>query len=140
MKEQRVIKFRAWNKVWAMMLPVDSIDFVNKSCSVTVEASDYDHKGEWSDYVFGEDIILMSFTGLHDKNGKPIFEGDLITAEGIWQPGEVAEIIWTTKYNGFGIRSNSSTDPMLPNTLSNIEVLGNIYENPEPLEKIERTK
>ena len=68
------------------------------------------------------------FTGLLDKNGKEIFEGD-ITNNGIIRFGKCAEINGV----GFYLESNFSKDVFgeLFRFTTPFEVLGNIYENPE---------
>lgn len=80
-------------------------------------------------------FIFMQFTGLTDKNGKEIYEGDIVTFIGwrnrvvTWQPEGC--------YAGWFAVDDKKPDRPLgiysgeePNT---IEVLGNIYENPELL-------
>jgi len=85
----------------------------------------------------------LQFTGLKDKNGKEIYEGDIVRA--VWDIGERDEVIFwlpqTTKFCQLGIRmheahktnwialSNYSKTP----GCGRAEIIGNIYENPELL-------
>ena len=59
-----------------------------------------------------EDFILLQFTGLKDKNGKEIFESDLIIWKGQKEP---VEVIW----------KNQGWYPFINNTT---EVVGNVFE------------
>jgi len=78
---------------------------------------------------FPEEMLdweLMQFTGLHDKDSKEIFEGDILEySNGNNYRLFVAE--WKTMgtYSGFGIGERS---------IPNIKVVGNHFENPELLE------
>lgn len=87
-----------------------------------------------------DDIILMQFTGLKDKNGKEIYEGDVLRddASGNY-PRNLWEVAWDADEAKFyleqlyeGKRSGSSTRYLDINGKS---VFGNIYENPELLTK-----
>lgn len=134
----REIKFRAWNKVWGMMSLVDKIEFEEGkpvSVSVTIKATDFDHTDEWSDYEVGDDIILQQYTGLKDKNGKEIFEGDIM--------GEVLGglyVKWCDKCKQFQLHILNLNECMACGgdlhwsefvTFDDNEVIGNIYENKE---------
>ena len=73
------------------------------------------------------DFEVMQFTGLSDKNGKEIYEGDIIDFGGL----KPIEIVW--KDNGFK-SSMSGSEPiyLTQKGLSYFgEVIGNIYQNPE---------
>ena len=74
------------------------------------------------------------YTGLTDKNGKKIYEGDIIqsletkeTAVVQWFPEHFAFMVWCKSSNEVGF--------LYECTKSNIEVIGNIYDNPELLEQ-----
>jgi len=72
------------------------------------------------------EFVLMQFTGLTDKNGKEIYEGDIVRR---WRSPVPKVVEWKTDrwvYTGFNVSSNSKYG----NTL---EVIGNIYQNPELL-------
>lgn len=84
------------------------------------------------DWIVNNDIHLMQSTGLKDKNGKEIFEGDILgTKDGLLNG--VIEYrsdlgMWTNsliRYNNF---------ERLCNVATSREIIGNIYENPELLE------
>lgn len=74
------------------------------------------------------EVKLMQFTGLLDKNGKEIYEGDILKSNF----GRVGPVVWYRR--GFFIQAES-----LPNGVTDFlvweqsEVIGNIYENPELL-------
>ncbi|MBZ1352036.1 YopX family protein [Streptococcus sp. LPB0406] len=88
--------------------------------------------GEW---IVNNDLNLMQSTGLFDRNGKEIFEGDILgTKDGLLNG--VVEYrsdlgMWTNsliRYNNF---------ERLCNVANSREIIGNIYENPEILEENE---
>ena len=87
------------------------------------------------DWIVNNDIHLMQSTGLKDKNGKEIFEGDIVDYK-----GREAVVKWHGSYASFiyrfvdGLQERvSEWDPLFL-ACYNFEVIGNIYENPELLE------
>lgn len=92
-------------------------------------------------------IELMQFTGLHDKNGKEIYEGDIVEIPNFkekWKRSEPKgnwrrfKVIWNQYVYAFENEwiykplSSYDTSDLMP---YEIEIIGNIYENPELLTK-----
>jgi uncharacterized phage protein (TIGR01671 family) len=123
-------KFRAWIKNDKEMIDVDEIHWFNGELDII---------GDYITFVRkADEIELMQSTGLKDKNGKEIFEGDILgieTDEGILN----VNIFWDDKHALFMFESEIHNEKELlaelveDNTYS-FEILGNIYENPELLE------
>lgn len=90
--------------------------------------------GEW---IVNNDIHLMQSTGLLDKNGKEIFEGDIVDYK-----GRKAVIKWHGSYASFIYRfvdelQNRNTEwKPLYLAYMKCEIIGNIYENLELLEDL----
>ena len=108
----REIKFRWWRK------------------EANIMEWDYLKSSVYYQNPFGRsDLITMQFTGLHDKNGKEIYEGDI----GLFDcmGGKIkTTIVW----NGFAARYERDDIPYLAGGIDGqCEVIGNIYENPELL-------
>lgn len=86
-------------------------------------------------YLEDEDAILMQSTGLKDKNGKEIFEGDIVDYK-----GRKAVVKWHGSYASFIYRFvdelNERVSEWHPLFLAyyHFEVIGNIYENKELLD------
>jgi uncharacterized phage protein (TIGR01671 family) len=73
------------------------------------------------------------FTGLKDKNGKEIYEGDVLGASPSWEC-QRAEVRWERGgFVKYGLYNSGWTDTQLLDGLAHFEVIGNIYENPELL-------
>ena len=120
----REIKFRAWDKKNKKWLQADQISEYYAVYSF-VDSKDK----EWGFEMLGQDIELMQFTGLKDKNGKESFESDLVKRE-----GEIGVIIWDKIEARFRIIiENSYPTRNYPLDSSLFEVIGNIYENPNLL-------
>jgi hypothetical protein len=79
------------------------------------------------------DCVLMQYTGLKDKNGVEIYEGDVV--QNLLNDGWVAEIIHCPTYNGWYYTWPAGSLQLAPKANKILEVIGNIYENPELLEK-----
>ena len=133
-----ITKFRAWIKEAKEVRPVYAIVFVSKKVWVE-EPNDNNTVGS----LGFDDVILMQSTGLKDKNGREIFEGDLITSTGVFN-SVVRQGKWEyeedfgakSKSIGFYIDSSYEDNPWCEpfrytDIHSNYEVVGNIYENPD---------
>ena len=109
----RTIKFRAWKQSQkAMFYPVETINIIDLP-QVMLE------KG---------DDILMQFTGLLDKNGKEIYEGDIIKDQ--WSERYTVTFEDGCFYGKYKDRE-ADADINIFHEESIIEVIGNVHENPE---------
>ena len=117
------LKFRAWDKTAKKMSKVTAIDFSTKPFRVF-------YKAYGNENYFNKDAILMQSTGLKDKNGKEIFEGDIV--RGVFS--ENHEIVWRKEHGCWVIQTAGTiglTELAKYNKM--FEVIGNIYEDKELL-------
>ncbi len=135
-------KFRAWDKREKIMGEVSYIRFFKSQYTqVSVRFKKNKKKGKVFDdwYAYGQEdgsdnIILMQYTGLKDRNGQEIYEGDILQDfhkkteepitrvkvywnDGFWDGEPLKGERYKTCYAGF----------------KRCKVIGNIYENPELL-------
>ena len=116
----REIKFRAWDK--SRKCWVEDFSYQNGSWWI----DEYRNDTLESRRPF-EDIKLMQFTGLYDKNNKEIYEGDIIKfwEENFIEPITYSGCTFIAGKNGTGVPVDSL------DCEKSVEVIGNIYENPE---------
>lgn len=124
----REIKFRAWLKYGKEVVDVEEIDFMNKV--INYIDNDYENNRQEIIGAYFEDIELMEYTGLKDKNNKEIYEGDIVTLH-----NSKYKVIFLNEEARFVLR-NDEFEYEIPFTNNNnkrMEIIGNIYENPELL-------
>lgn len=123
----RELKFRVWSKKLKQYSPVGlgSADGTLKIRTSLKEDSDAP-----------DDYIIEQFTGLNDKNGKDIYEGDIISFEN--EKG-LARVLWLDGKAMFGLKwLDCGVEDELDYWIvcrGPAEVIGNIHEYPELLEK-----
>lgn len=106
----REIKFRYWNGVTNIM----------------VNNPEMPYKEGWTiEQLFSDrGWIWQQFTGLTDKNGKEIYEGDVVQFNTKGRNEMVYEVKWSDHKTGFKPTRLTYTNHQ------EIEVIGNVYENP----------
>lgn len=120
----REIKFRAWHKGKKIISEVLGIDILHKEIFFSNGDVDY---CEISDFKY---IELMEYTGLKDKNNKEIYDGDIFHIGG-------KKILYVVEWIDCGLKGRQIKNKSwigLDYWKDDIEVIGNIYENPELME------
>ena len=126
----REIKFRAWNKhnkkmyykvmvgMWGSKEVMDDENYT--ACALYEYSNDDPKIGEWLHFEPYDDVELMQYTGYKDKNGKEIYEGDIIQTDEYW----VGNRCWKKSE----IKIVKDIRRYYEST--HCTVIGNIYENP----------
>lgn len=134
-------KFRAWHKEKKVMAEVEVIRFQYKCVGVQLPAT-WVGNPTWMDETWNfDEIELMQFTGFNDKNGREIYVGDLAKVEAHYSDDDwIPEYLGNICYEAPSFYISSSgllAWHCLWEASCNhgIEVIGNIYETPELLEK-----
>ena len=143
----RQIKIRAWDKIEKKWLSFDNGDPIQK------DFGGLNALGYWVFFFdFDKDrVALTEFTGIHDKNGKEIYTGDLlrIPPKDAWEKENyvIYEVFFhdndcadhhigfqmnRTHYQG-ALGGTSIFPNFLPKNTTKMEIIGNIYENEELL-------
>ena len=138
----RELKFRVWDneyKQWTSYSEYQSLpdDFIRYTdCNPLFELRGRD--GEQQRFV------IEQYTGLKDKNGKEIYEGDIVSTIYTDQVDKkIGDIVYTTEVGAYRVRCGQHLLPIVtyrvvggsPQGLLTVadEVIGNIHENPELL-------
>jgi uncharacterized phage protein (TIGR01671 family) len=138
----REIKFRAWIREVKEMISVESIYYDG--------FGGFEISGEGYNDMDHLEVVLMQFTGLHDKNGKEIYEGDIVSVE--FTPivsnyignspnthTMTCEVVFHNggfKFKNLNKGKGRKAWPhksLVDSELDEIEIIENIYENPDLL-------
>ena len=129
-------KFRAWDVHEKKMFTNDQLIIWNGNVYANDNSKlNVDNLKGWNI----DEKYLMQSTGLFDKNGKEIFEGDIVKYKAGCNT-YTEEVAYDKNFGGFGVR-DAKTDIIFTFgevfediDINPLEVIGNIYDNPELLE------
>lgn len=116
-------KFRAWlKKEQKMDNEIDHISWLEDELYCIGDGITY--------MVLAEDLVLMQSTGLKDKNGKEIFEGDIVSID-----TDEFDLLFVKYESGiYWLMDDEECVEHLSDYYKYVSIVGNIYENPELLE------
>ena len=117
----RIPKYKAWDKGNKKIVDVTMILFGSE---------EIDHSENYNEPYHWDHFELLQYTGLKDKNGVEIYEGYIIKSPDFDNQHvvEYKDIIQSDDMTAPGIGFQFNSDP------NEMEIIGNIYENPELLE------
>jgi uncharacterized phage protein (TIGR01671 family) len=146
----RTIKFRAWDKRLNKMITAENVEVM---CNNQSETPYEYHSDEWypaevinglflyfQDIVGNENFIVEQFTGLTDKNGKEVYEGDIVRHDNDCEDtiifGNIGYDSARNGLTGFGYASHYDDDYdfielYYGDSPKDIEVIGNIHTTKE---------
>lgn len=135
----REIKFRAWDSVHNRMIYlkdcvsfgcIDEFDVYELYFEENVlkcrgyNEYDDDFGGGIADEI---DLSIMMWTGLKDKNGKDVYEGDKVMYDYEWtEPNEIGIITWNKDTASFQIKGHIPSSSM--KRLDRMKVIGNVWD------------
>ena len=119
----RQIKFRAWDGRHIFL--VDLLDLNSNRAWEYYNFHD-NYGGEHTDFGNNEKGVIMQSTGLTDKNGKDVFEGDIVKIEVVGVGIQECEV----KYDDYEQRFMANYGGSRIKLSNYCEVISNIYENP----------
>lgn len=130
----KTYKFRAWD--------VDANEWSELNWPFIEGYNLNDGLNNWGETF---SLVFMQFTGLYDKNGKEIYEGDIVKddiADWRWEvyfDADEAKFWCKNEKTNEGVLGqwNCSDDPAYP-SWRKYEVIGNIYETPELLVSVQK--
>jgi uncharacterized phage protein (TIGR01671 family) len=139
---EREIKFRVWDNEYKYMNYKVLVGIYGDwekvkddknytACAMWIEPDKVDYKCEphWAHFEpYHKNIHLMQYTGLKDKNGVEVYEGDKVMFDYEWtKPDEIGVITWNKDTASFQIKGHIPSSSM--KRLDRMKVIGNIYEN-----------
>jgi uncharacterized phage protein (TIGR01671 family) len=133
----RQIKFRAWDKTGQhpCMIEVESVMY-DEFDKMSISGKPFDEDNGGFTHLEEGEFELLQFTGLQDKNGVEIYEGDIVESDcysnGAWfgrnQPRTKYRVEYNNYKGGFCFKGTDRQDDS-----NSMEVIGNIHENKELL-------
>ena len=141
--KQRIIKFRAWHKELEEMV-LRNASF--KALMLTEPKGDAKDVKKYMKEDWEKHLVWQQFTGLKDKNGKEIYEGDMVRGQFFASLGYQTERILEVRFRDGSFCAYTHTEQSTKSDENNykpfygakpeaLEIIGNVWENPELLSK-----